>query len=234
LSVLTILVLLIGSVYCFYCLFDDWRQSQAGLPSQMAKFKPDADDPLSFEELLKLNPDVIGWITIDKTHIDQPIVQGKDDLEYINKAADGSFSLAGAIFLSHLNNPDLDDPYNILYGHHMKNGGMFGDVMKFTQKKYFDGHVDGTVLTKDGREYRLKIFAVLETDAANSAVYSMREIHERDTSSLVRYLKKHSKYFRDPVDASPMIFALSTCNSAETEGRTIVFAQVVKVVEHEK
>ena len=57
----------------------------------MAKFKPDADDPLSFEELLKLNPDVIGWITIDKTHIDQPIVQGKDDLEYINKAADGSF-----------------------------------------------------------------------------------------------------------------------------------------------
>ena len=56
---------------------------------------------------------------------------------------------------------------------------MFGDVMKFTQKKYFDGHVDGTVLTKDGREYRLKIFAVLETDAANSAVYSMREIHER-------------------------------------------------------
>ena len=74
-SVLTILVLLIGSVYCFYCLFDDWRQSQAGLPSQMAKFKPDADDPLSFEELLKLNPDVIGWITIDKTHIDQRGVQ---------------------------------------------------------------------------------------------------------------------------------------------------------------
>ena len=99
LSVLTILVLLIGSVYCFYCLFDDWRQSQAGLPSQMAKFKPDADDPLSFEELLKLNPDVIGWITIDKTHIDQPIVQGKDDLEYINKSG-GWIVFAGGSDLS--------------------------------------------------------------------------------------------------------------------------------------
>lgn len=76
----------------------------------MAKFKPDAEDPLSFAELLKINPDVIGWITIDDTHIDQPVVQGKDDLEYINKGPDGSFTLAGAIFLSSLDKPDFGDP----------------------------------------------------------------------------------------------------------------------------
>lgn len=110
LTVLTVLVMITGSLYCFYCLFNDWRQSQGGLPSTMAKFKPDAEDPLSFAELLKINPDVIGWITIDDTHIDQPVVQGKDDLEYINKGPDGSFTLAGAIFLSSLDKPDFGDP----------------------------------------------------------------------------------------------------------------------------
>lgn len=234
LSVLTVLILLIGSLYCFYCLFDDWRQSQAGLPSQMAKFKPDADDPLSFDELLKLNPDVIGWITIDHTHIDQPIVQGKDDMEYINKSADGSFSLAGAIFLSHLNDPSLTNPYNILYGHHMDNGGMFGDVMKFTDRKYFDSHLNGSILTKSMTEYKLRVFAVLETNATDPYVYSMREVNGEDTSSLVSYLKKHAKIFKDPKNDSPQIFALSTCDSAKTDGRTIVFTEVVKVVKHEK
>ena len=50
----------------------------------MAQFKPDAEDPLSFDELLKINPDVIAWLTIDKTRIDQPVVQGKDDLESVS------------------------------------------------------------------------------------------------------------------------------------------------------
>lgn len=60
LSVLTIMVMTVGCLYCFYCLFDDWRQSQAGLSSSMAQFKPDAEDPLSFDELLKINPDRLG------------------------------------------------------------------------------------------------------------------------------------------------------------------------------
>ncbi|MEY8469510.1 class B sortase [Faecalibaculum rodentium] len=234
LSVLTIMVMTVGCLYCFYCLFDDWRQSQAGLPSTLQKFKPDAEDPLSFDELLKLNPDVIGWLTIDKTRIDQPVVQGKDDMEYINKGADGKPSLSGAIFLSELNKPDFSDPYNILYGHHMDNGGMFGDVMEFLDKKYFEEHKTGSLLTKEFTEYKLEVFAVMETDAMDPDVYSMALVSGGDTNAQIDMLRSKARYFREPGENSPKVFALSTCNSSQTDGRTILYAWVTKVVEHEK
>lgn len=47
---------------------------------------------------MAINKDVAGWITIDDTHIDYPVVQGKDDMEYINKDVYGEFSLSGSIF----------------------------------------------------------------------------------------------------------------------------------------
>ena len=232
LSLLTILIMVIGGAYCVYCLYDDWRQAQGGLPSEMAKYKPDADDPKSFDELLRINPDVIGWITIDDTHIDQPVVQGEDDMEYINKGADGSHTLAGAIFLAAVNKPEFSDPYNILYGHHMDNHGMFGDVMEFVNKSYFDAHKTGSLLTKDFKEYELDTFAVVETNSTDNHLYSLSEIEDGKTTELISYLKENARYFREPETDSPKVFALSTCNDAMSEGRTILYCYARKVVEH--
>lgn len=55
-------------------------------------------------------------------------------MEYINKDVYGEFSLSGSIFLSCMNKKDFSDNYNLVYGHHMANGGMFGDVVSFTEK----------------------------------------------------------------------------------------------------
>ena len=63
-------------------------------------------------------------------------------MTYINKNVFGEFALTGSIFLSCMNSPDFSDPYNLIYGHHMDNGGMFGDVMEFLDSEYFDEHKD--------------------------------------------------------------------------------------------
>ena len=86
----------------------------------LLKYKPNLGNPeearLSLQELIALNPDVRAWITIDGTHIDYPMTQGKDDMEYVNKDAKGDFALSGAIFLSAQNKPDFSDPYMLTYG----------------------------------------------------------------------------------------------------------------------
>ena len=84
--------------------------------------------------MLAINPDVRGWLTIDGTHVDYPIVQGEDDMEYVNKGVYGEFSLSGTIFLDSENTSDFSDCYNLLFGHHMANGAMFGDVVRFTDR----------------------------------------------------------------------------------------------------
>ena len=86
----------------------------------------------SLQDLQKINADVCGWLTIDDTGIDYPVVRGKDDMEYINKDVYGNFALSGSIFLSSANQPDFTDPYTDLWTsyeqwcHVWRCGGIYG------------------------------------------------------------------------------------------------------------
>ena len=76
----------------------------------------------------------------------------------------GNFALSGSIFLSSANQPDFTDPYNLIYGHHMSNGAMFGDVVEFTDEAYFTAHETGTLyLPEETRS--ITIFACVEAEA---------------------------------------------------------------------
>ena len=82
LSLLAIVLMVTMLAFGGYSLWDTYvTMSGAFLKGDLLKYKPSADDPeqtrLSLEELLKINPDTRGWITIDGTHIDYPMVQGK-------------------------------------------------------------------------------------------------------------------------------------------------------------
>src|SRR5690625_1290954 len=79
-----------------------------------------------FDELLKQNEDVVGWITVDGTQIDYPILQAEDNVKYLNRNFYHEESRAGSIFLDYRNDIQLDDERNIVvYGHRMKDGSMF-------------------------------------------------------------------------------------------------------------
>ena len=100
-------------------------------------------DQDSFTRLKEVNEDARGWITIYDTNIDYPVVQGEDDLEYASKDIYGKTSITGAIYLKTDNAEDLSDPYNVIFGHHMDNGAMFGDLEKYKQEDYFKSHLGG-------------------------------------------------------------------------------------------
>lgn len=98
------LFLILAAAYSGYALWDNAQVYGAvdDIQSQLLKLKPDPeqkDGGTSFEELRKINPDVCGWITLDHTKIDYPILQGEDNLTYINTDVYGDFALSGSIFL---------------------------------------------------------------------------------------------------------------------------------------
>ena len=136
LSYLAIILMIVMVSYGGYSLWDTYvTMTGAFLKREILQYKPSLDNPeqtrLSLQELLAINPDTRGWITLDGTHIDYPMVQGEDDMEYVNKDATGDFSLSGAIFLSAENKADFTDSYMLTYWHHIDNGGMYCDVMEF-------------------------------------------------------------------------------------------------------
>ena len=161
--------LLLGALALFgaWSLWDIAATRRAALPEQTLRFKPlaaaPADSP-GFAELRALNPDVCGWLTLDGTRIDFPVVQGADNMVYVNTDVYGDFSLSGAIFLDSRCPADFTAPYSIVYGHHIEDGGMFGDIVQFTQSDYFAAHTTGTLIT-DGTAYNIALFACVRADA---------------------------------------------------------------------
>ena len=231
LSFLAIILMVVMLSFGGYSLWDTYvTMSGAFLKNDLLKYKPSLDNPeqtrLSLQELMAINPDTRAWITLDGTHIDYPMVQGKDDMEYVNKDVTCEFSLSGSIFLSAKNKADFSDPYMLTYGHHMDNGGMYGDVMEFIKKDYFDKHLTGHLFLPDGRARKLDVFAVIECDAYDQMIYRT-DNKKGNVMELVEYLKNHATNFRDiGMKESDQIMALSTCVSLETNGRAVVMVRV--------
>ena len=186
----------------------------------------DKDGSLSFQDLLMINEDVRAWITIDDTHIDYPMVQGENDMEYVNKDVMGNFSLSGSIFMSYRNKPDFSDPYILTYGHHMDNGGMYGDVMEYINKDYFDKHLTGNLFMPDGRARKMEIFACFEGDAYDPYIYNVLD-KDGNMGGFLGYIRKNAQQYREiNIKDTDQIISLSTCVSASTNGRMVVFARI--------
>ena len=230
LSLMASVIILAMFAYGGYSLWDSYMVNQgAFLSSDLLKYKPQAAEDggeanYSLEELIALNLDTRGWITIDDTHIDYPFVQGETDMEYINMDIMGEFALSGAIFQSCMNSPDFSDTYNLLYGHHMDNAAMFSDVMEFLDADYFESHQTGTLYLPD-KTYHISVFACIEADGYDPLIYNPGP--DFGTGELLEYLKASSTQYRDiGVTAEDKIVGLSTCVDAQTTERAILFGRL--------
>ena len=210
---------------CLYATIDAANVYMNANDKSVLKYKPELGH--GGEVLQELSDDAVAWLTIDGTPINYPVMQGRNNDEYINKDPFGNFSLSGSIFLDSRNSSDFSDPYSLLYGHHMDHGAMFGALDSFIEKSFFDQHRTGTLTTASGKDYSVRIFAACKTDATEKTVFD-----PPDTSNeqLLRFLKQHAAIF-DPqgVDAQSRILALSTCQSAENIERMIVFGTLTPI-----
>src|SRR5690625_464638 len=94
-----------------------------------------------FFPLLEQNEDTVGWITVDGTQIDYPIVQGTDNEHYLTRNFFHEESRAGSIYLDYRNDITLENEKNIVvYGHRMKDGSMFENLTKFLDEDFFHEH----------------------------------------------------------------------------------------------
>lgn len=140
LSAVIVLFLVVAGAYSAYALWDNMQvyASVDDIQSQLLKYKPTPgeDNGPTFEELRAINPDVCAWITLDGTKIDYPVLQGEDNLTYINKDVYGNFALAGSIFLDSNCDRSFQKKYSLLYGHHMAEHKMFGDLDLYEKQKF--------------------------------------------------------------------------------------------------
>lgn len=224
-------------LYSGYVLYDSFSTEYQAYSSSwdLLKYKPIVlnDEPTEgAETLAAINEDYRAWLTIYDTTIDYPVVQGENDLYYASHDIYKETSLTGAIYLAAGNKANFSDSYNLIYGHHMDNGAMFGSLDKFKDETYFQAHQEGIIVTKDGI-YDITLFGAASTDAYESQIYSVGNRAAEVIAFLTGERKndvgvgtKNLIWDEKAAEGAAKVIALSTCADAETNGRLVVFGKM--------
>lgn len=185
----------------------------------------ETDDTLwpvvDFEALMEINPDVVGWICIEGTNINYPVVQGSDNIYYMNRLFDGSANGAGSIFMDYRNEPDMSCRNTVLYGHHMKNGTMFNQITQYKQQEFYDQHPTALLMTPGGN-YKIEFIAGYVTDM-NSAAWKMEFATDEEFSRWLADAIAQSTFIStiEP-EAQDRVLTLSTCSYEYADARYVL------------
>jgi sortase B len=167
-------------------------------------------------DLADVNADYIGWIRIDGTVVDYPVVRGADNTKYLTTTFRGEQNPSGAIFMDARCAQGFDGALAIIYGHNMNDGSMFAQL-----KRYPEGGAPAeqeiiTILTPRQGPLVYRIFAVLTTNSSNE-VYTLPGTGQQPLSDYMTAL--------GAPQGARQFLVLSTCTSRgdDTE-RRLVFA----------
>lgn len=226
---------LFAMLFSSYALWDNQQvyETAKNVQDDLLRLKPlDNGGNLApgFEELRGVNPDICAWLTVEDTGIDYPVVQGSNNLAYLNKDIYGELSMAGSIYLDSRNNRDFTDRYNLIYGHHMDQHRMFGDVELFKEEEFFRTHTDAQLLLPE-EVCEFKVLAVMDVLESERRIFTPGRWTEGLTDLGV-YLQENALHVSESeleaLFASPdqqQILALVTCSSGATGTKTVLFLQ---------
>lgn len=191
--------------------------------------KIETERMLQVKKLQKENPDIVGWLEIEDTKINYPVLQGSDNKYYLNHNYKKEKSEIGSIFL------DSDYDFNIpssnllIYGHNTQNGEMFQNLLKYADKKFYKDHPIIRFTTKDeDAEYeiisvfRSKIYYQSDTNVFKYYFFINAE-NEKEYNKFVENIKKISLYKIDATATyGDQLITLSTCSYHTKDGRFVV------------
>lgn len=184
-----------------------------------------AASAIDFDLLRQTCPDAVGWITIEGTQIDYPVVQGTDNIYYLSHLPDGEQNAAGSIMLDAACDGAFGNELNILHGHHMKNRSMFGGLDFYREEAYYLEHPTIRLFTPDG-DCEAAIFAAFTVDG-EAFGYPTAFASDEAFAAFLEQAREKSAFQADvQVIRGDRLLVLSTCAySYETE-RLLVVAKI--------
>ena len=195
-------------------------------PDATAETKPEDGILPEYRELLAYNRDLVGWLVIEGTEINYPVVQTPEEPEYyIDRDFDGEENPHGCLFAEGGCNVETSDNVTI-YGHHMKDGTMFADLMNYTKASFWKDHpsIRFDTLTE---HRRYEIFAVFRTTATVGQGFPYhRFVDAADAAEFDQYVEHCRNLSLYDTGVLPefgdKLICLSTCEYSQHNGRFVV------------
>lgn len=182
-------------------------------------FLPEID----FEALKAFNEDAVGWLFCPDTALNYPVVQGTDNIFYLDHLLDESEGVYGTLFLDSESSPE--DRNMVIYGHHMKDGSMLACLLHYQEQNYYEEHPAVYYITPE-QSYEVRLFAGFETGAV-SDVYN-RHFVSADFGDWLKEMCCRSDFQSDYIpDERVQVMTLSTCAYSSEDARYVVMGALL-------
>lgn len=177
---------------------------------------------IDFDKLTQINSDVIGWISIENTGINYPILQANDNEYYLKKDLYKKNNSCGSIYLDCNTNKDFSEQNTVVYGHHLTRGGMFTEL-----DKIYNGELGNEVYIQIytlENSYKYQVIASYIAKPSLEIVKKNFKNNERE-QYLENAINKSKIEFKKLENMEENILTLVTCHGTQ---RTVVNAIRVK------
>lgn len=184
------------------------------------------------QELQEQNADIKGWIKIEDTQVNYPLLQTDNNDFYLTHNYKKENSVSGSIFINP--NSDLKNKNSnvIIYGHQMDNGSMFGDLHKYKEQSFYEEHSKITITTEDTEAdyeivcvFKSRVFYQDEKDVFR--YYQCYEFNnEEEYNEYINNCKAIQLYdTKQTAKYGEQLITLITCEYSQENGRLVVVAK---------
>ena len=221
---LIVAVILVAGVV--FVLFNLWqmRDNATNFRVDHNKHPNVSLEGIDWNYWLGVNPDLVGWVVVDGTNINYPVVKAKknDPEFYLTHDIYGNWNVYGVPYLDADCTEGLESRACVIYGHNMDDGSVFADFAKYSDKGYASEHREITILTPDGnKDLETKLVRVVEGDA-KVKVTDFKS--DAEFSSYYADQKKQSNVILDQKVQKKTVLFVSCSYNFSSDERTVVFA----------
>ena len=183
-----------------------------------------------YESLVQLNPDTVGWLRIDGTDINYPVMQTPDDPDYyLHTDFYGNYSAHGCLYARNLCDVNTPSDNITIYGHNMKDGSMFADLIDYRKESFYENHryIVFDTLTE---HHTYEVFAVFKTTATlNKGFAYHRFVDAKTEAEFNDFVQTCQELAFYDTGITPQygdkLITLSTCEYTLKNGRLVVVAR---------
>ena len=197
--------------------------------------KEETERMLQVKQLQEENEDIIGWLEIENTNINYPVLQGTDNSYYMTHNYKKENSKNGAIFLDANYNWNIPSNNLLIYGHNLGNGMMFQELLKYEKESFYQEHptIRFTTTEEDAQYEIISVFKSRVYHKSEKNVFRyyffLNNESEEEYNQFVKNAKNASLY---PIDATAnygdQLITLSTCSYYVEDGRFAVVGRKIE------
>ena len=184
---------------------------------------------VDFNELKKKNSDTVGFIKVNGTNVNYPIVQTNDNSYYLKHAFDKSKNSAGWVFADYRNNMVNFDKNTVIYGHSRSNQTVFGSLKKVLNKSWY-GNKDNHII-KLSTPYENTLWQIVSIYTIKpESYYITTKFSDNQYQTFIKTIKDRSEInFSGTLNENDKILTLSTCEDVAGTTRLVIHAKLIKL-----